>query len=130
MLGEPLGFLAERLLHTTYAARNSPRDKLNRFLSCVDQRDGKSASELCSDDVIWDTNTSVFGAVCGKKDVQKLIEEKIPKIDRKHSDELPRHRLMSPIEGTDVRAPDGTIVHFDVTLDDEGHIQRLTRIPL
>ena len=130
ILAEPLSETSERLLHTTFAARNSPRDKLNRFLSCVDHRDGKSASELCSDDIIWDTNTSVFGAVCGKKDVQKLIEENLPKIERKHSDELPRHRLISPIEGTDVRAPDGTKVHFDVTLDDEGHIQRLTRIPL
>jgi NADH-quinone oxidoreductase subunit G len=130
MLGEPLSETSERLLHTTFAARNSPRDKLNRFLSCVDHRDGKSATELCSDDIIWDTNTSVFGAVCGKKDVQKLVEEKLPKIEKKHSDELPRHRLISPIEGTDVRAPDGTNVHFDVTLDDEGHIQRLTRIPL
>ena len=130
MLGSPLSETSERLLHTTYAARGSPRDMLSRFLSAVDHRDGASASMLISDDCIWDTHTDVYGAACGRDDVVELIEGKLPRIARQCGEELPKHRLASPSHGTDVVAPDGTKVHFDISLGDDGKIKALTRLPI
>ena len=130
MLGHPLSETSERLLHTTYAARGSERDMLSRFLSAVDHRDGATASMLVSDNCIWDTQTSVYGAACGKDDIAELIEGRLPRIPRRCGQELPKHRLVSPTEGTDVMAPDGTKVHFGVSLDDSGKIKSLTRVPI
>ena len=130
MLGQPLSEVSERLLHTAYSPRGSARDKLARFLGAVDQRDGVSAANLCSNDCIWDTNTKVFGAACGKDDIRALIEEKLPPVSHKCGQELPRHRLASPVEGTDVITPDGGKVHFEVSLDSTGHIKTLARVPM
>ena len=73
--------------------------------------------------------------ICVKADTQtddiaELIEGRLPRIPRRCGQELPRHRLVSPTEGTDVMAPDGTKVHFDVSLDDSGKIKSLTRVPI
>lgn len=130
MLGHPLSEASERLLHTTYAARGSERDMLSRFLSAVDHRDGVSAAMLVSDDCIWDTQTSMYGAACGKDDIAELIDDRLPKISRHCGEELPKHRLLSPTEGTDVVAPDGTKVRFDITLDNNGKIKSLTRLSI
>jgi len=129
--GHPLSETSERLLHTEYAPRGSVREKLSRFLSAVDHRDAKGAASLCTDDVIWNTNTGLYGAACGKEAVETLIQEKLPKADRVCGEEFKRHRLLaSPIEGTDVIGPDGSKHHFDVTLDNAGLIKTLTRISL
>ncbi len=125
--GKPLSETSERLLHTQYALRNSARDKLSRFLSAVDHRDAKGAANLCSNDVIWNTNTEAFGAACGKEAVQTLIKDKLPTVKKVCGEEFPRHRLASPVKGTDVIGPDGSKNHFEVVLDDRGLIKSLTR---
>ena len=79
----------------------------------------------------------MYGAACGVDDVVELIEGKLPRIARQCGEELPKHRLASPSHGTDVVAPDGTKVHFDISLDDDdislddnGKIKALTRLPI
>lgn len=125
--GKPLSETSERLLHTQYAPRGSAREKLTRFLSAVDHRDAKGAADLCANDVIWNTNTGLYGAACGKKAVESLINDKLPKVENISGEEFPRHRLASPIEGTDAIGPDGSRHNFEVTLDDQGLIKSLTR---
>ena len=56
VLSCPLSETCERLLHTAYAPRGSPRDKLSRFLGAVDARDEQEASNLCAKNCIWNTN--------------------------------------------------------------------------
>ena len=128
-LGSPLSETSERLLHTTYAARGSPREKLSQFLGCVDARDYEHAARLCSEECIWATNTPTFGAACGKDSIKSLIKDKLPRIDKKCGREIKRHRLMG-VDGTDVIGPDGSKHHFDVVLDGAGLIERLTRTSL
>ena len=128
--GEPLSETSERLLHTFYAPRGSAREKLMQFLSAVDHRDAKGASSLCADGVIWNTNTELYGAVCGKDAIECLIQEKMSKIVKGHVVEFPRHRAASPIEGTGIIGPDDSKCHFDVILDDDGLIKNLTRNPM
>ena len=130
MLGKPLSETSERLLHTQYSPRGSARDKLSRFLSAVDHRDAEGAARLCANDVIWNTNTGLFGAACGKNAVESLIKDKLPKVERAGGEEFLRHRLASPSEGTDVIGPDGSKHHFDVVLDNDGLIKSLTRSSL
>ncbi|KAL9188838.1 hypothetical protein ACHAXT_007216 [Thalassiosira profunda] len=125
--GHPLSETAERLLHTSYAPRGSPREKLGRFLSAVDHRDAEGAANLCADNVVWNTNTEAFGAACGKEAVECLIRDKLPKVAKRCGEEMPRHRMASPSEGTDVVGPDGSRNHFDVVLNEKGLIKSLTR---
>ena len=125
--GNPLSETSERLLHTQYAPRGSAREKLSRFLSAVDHRDANSAVDLCSDDCIWNTNTAVFGAACGKDSIKSLIQDKLPKVGNRCGEEFPRHRLASAVDGTDVIGPDGSKHHFEVVLDGDGLIKSLTR---
>eukprot|EP00970_Alexandrium_tamarense_P011967 scaffold2642_cov293-Alexandrium_tamarense.AAC.4 len=129
-LSFPLSEISERLLHTSYAPRGSPREKLSRFLSAVDARDDEGAANLCSDKCVWNTNTEKFGAACGKDDIACLIREKLPLVERKCGEEFPRHRLISSVDGTDVIGPDGSKHHFEIVLDDKGLIKELTRTPL
>ncbi len=128
--GKPLSHASEKMLHTSYAPRGSEREMLSRFLAAVDQRDGKEAASFCSDNIIWNTNTDMFGAACGRDGVEVLIQEKLPKIVRACGVEFPRHRLASPTEGTDVIGPDGSRHHFEVALDEIGLIKTLTRNPI
>ena len=83
MLGSPLSETSERLLHTSYAERGIPREKLSRFLSAVDARDDEGTSRLCTNDCIWNTNTDRFGAACGKDSIKSLIRDKLPKMPKK-----------------------------------------------
>lgn len=128
MLGSPLSETSERLLHTSYAERGSPREKLSRFLSAVDARDDDAAARLCTNDCIWNTNTARFGAACGKDSIKSLIRDKLPKMPRKCGEEIKRHRMMTA-NGTDTNAvgPDGKQHHFDIELDGSGLIKSLTR---
>jgi hypothetical protein len=82
---------------------------------------------FCTDSVVWNTNTNVFRAACGRDGVEALIQEKLPKVICGCSVEFPRHRLALPTEGTGVIGPDGTRHHFEVALDEGGLIKTLTR---
>ena len=114
LLDHPLSETSERLLHTSYAARGSPRDMLSRFLDAVDHRDGEKAAALFTEDATWNTNTPVFGRVEGRDEIVNLITSKLPLINKVAGQERPRHRLASSLEGTDEVMPDGQKVHFDV----------------
>ena len=127
----PLSEKSEELLHTTYAPRGSPRDMLARFLDAVDHRDGVKAASLLSEDVTWKTDTPMFGQVEGREHVVSLINTKLPAVPPNPGVSPPKHRLASPVEGTDVIMPDGQQVHFNVDLDENtGLIKSLSRIPL
>ena len=131
LLGHPLSETSERLLHTSYAARGSERDMLARFLDAVDHRDGETAARLFTDDAVWNTHTPMFGSVEGHEGIKSLINSKLPPVEQQAGAELPRHRLVSTIDGTDVVTPDGQQVHFNVELDDTtGRIKALSRVPL
>ena len=80
--GKPLSETSKRLLHTSYAPRGSSREKLSRFLSAVDQRDGREAASLCTENVVWNTNTEMFGAACGRDGVEGSIRDKLPAVVR------------------------------------------------
>jgi len=130
-LGHPLSEISERLLHTSYAARGSPRDMLGRFLDAVDHRDGAKAASLFADNGMWNTNTPSFGQVEGSVEIVSTITGKLPPIEKVAGTQPPRHRLASTVEGTDVFMPDGEKVHFQVELDDStGRIKALSRIPV
>lgn len=126
----PLSEASEKLLHSTYAPRGSPREKLARFLDAVDHRDGITAASLFASDGVWDTSTPVFGIVKGPAEIQNLVETKLPPIPPQiPCEDRPRHRLESPTEGTDVIMPTGQKVRFDIDLDEaSGRIKSLKRI--
>jgi len=127
----PLSEKSEQLLHTSYAPRGSPRDMLARFLDAVDHRDGEKAASLVTDDAVWNTNTPMFGHVEGRENITSLIASELPPLPSIPGEFPPKHRLASPIEGTDVIMPDGQQVHFNVDVDENsGLIKSLSRIPL
>jgi len=125
-LDHPLSEKSELLLHTTYAPRGSPREKLMKFLSAVDFRDTATVESLFAEDGVWTTDE--FGAVTGRDNICDIIENKLPAIPTfKPGMEPVRHRMTHHIEGTDVLTPKGDRVHFDVVLDDKGLIKTLTK---
>lgn len=64
----------------------------------------------------------------GKAQIENFVSSKLPPQPLRHA-EHSRHRLASPLEGTEVIMPTGQRVHFDVDLDqDTGLINNLTRI--
>jgi NADH-quinone oxidoreductase subunit G len=126
----PLSEKSEELLHTSYSPRGSERDMLARFLDAVDHRDGHKAASLLAEDAEWNTNTPLYGSVKGREDIASVIDSKLPSITSRAGAVPPKHRLVSPIEGTDVFMPDGQQVHFYVSLDENGLIKSLSRIPL
>jgi NADH-quinone oxidoreductase subunit G len=124
----PLSETSEKLLHTTYAPRGSPRDMLGRFLDAVDHRDGVKAASLLTDDAVWNTNTPIFGVVEGREEIISLVSSKLPPVKTCAGIDPPRHRLASAIEGTEVIMPNGERVHFNVDLDETtGRIKSLSR---
>ncbi len=60
---------AHALLHTSYAARHSPRLLLMRLLDCVDRRDGRGAAALFDREGTWVT-ASPLGTVQGQAAIQ------------------------------------------------------------
>ena len=131
ILDHPLSEASEKLLHTTYAPRGSPRDMLGRFLDAVDHRDGEKAASLLTDDAVWNTNTPMFGVVEGRDHIISFITSKLPPVEMRAGIEQATHHLASAIEGTDVIMPNGKQVHFNVVLDEAtGCIKTLSRIPL
>ncbi len=115
-LKEPNSPQAHALLHTSYAARNSPRLLLMRFLDCVDRRDGSAAANLFHPDALWST-ASPFGDIKGTSNIETLINTKLP--PRKYGPEYARHRMESTadIDDLTVITPTGERCRFSMEVD-------------
>ena len=115
-LKEPNSVQAHALLHTSYAARNSKRLLLMRFLDCVDRRDGKDAASLFHPDALWST-ASAFGDIQGTSNIEALINTKLP--PRKYGPEYARHRMESSadIDDLTVVTPTGERCGFSIEVE-------------
>jgi NADH-quinone oxidoreductase subunit G len=98
-LKQPNSAEAYVLLHTSYAARNSRRLLLMRFLDCVDRRDGHGAASLFHPDALWST-ASPFGDIKGRADIEALITTQLPA--RKYGAAYTRHRMASSADVDDL----------------------------
>ena len=115
-LKEPNSPQAHALLHTSYAARNSERLLLMRFLDCVDRRDGSAAANLFYPDALWST-ASPFGDIQGTANIEALINTKLP--PRKYGPVYARHRMVSTADVDDltVVTPAGERCRFSLEVD-------------
>ena len=115
-LKEPNSAHARALLHTNYAARNSKRLLLMRFLDCVDRRDASAAASLFHSDAIWST-ASPFGDVQGVSKIETLINTHLPA--RKYGPKYTRHRMESVADVDDltVVTPAGERCRFTMEID-------------
>lgn len=115
-LKEPNSTEARTLLHTSYAARNSIRLLLMRFLDCVDTRNGNAAASLFHPDALWST-ASPFGDIQGTSNIQVLINDRLP--PRKYGPEYVRHRMesASDIDDLTVLTPAGERCRFTMEID-------------
>jgi len=115
-LKEPNSVQAHELLHTSYAARNSNRLLLMRFLDCVDRRDGSGAASLFHPDALWST-ASPFGDIHGAPNIEALISTKLP--PRKYGPDFARHRMESAANVDDlaVVTPTGERCRFKMETD-------------
>ena len=115
-LKEPNSPQAHALLHTSYAARNSKRLLLMRFLDCVDRRDADGVVSLFHTDALWST-ASPFGDVHGVLNIMALINSHLPA--RKYGPEYVRHRMESSADVDDltVITPAGERCRFSMELD-------------
>ncbi|NRR31705.1 iron hydrogenase small subunit [Oxalobacteraceae bacterium] len=134
-LQEPNSWRARALLHTSYAARNSKRLLLMRFLDCIDRRHGEQAAALCHPDASWST-ASAFGDIQGAMNIRSFIDTRLP--PRRYGPEYARHRMVSAADGAalTVLTPLGETCGFsmEVAIVDRGGestmlIKRLTRLP-
>ncbi|WP_226626362.1 [FeFe] hydrogenase, group A [Alloyangia pacifica] len=128
-LGAPNSPAAHLLLHTRYAARNSRRSLLMRFLDCVDRRDGAAAAQLFHPEGVWST-ASEFGDIAGADRIAAFIGRTLP--PRKYGGSFVRHRMASAadIDELTVLAPDGSRSRFQVDLcsiETEGTKQTVIR---
>jgi NADH-quinone oxidoreductase subunit G len=132
-LKEPNSTAAYELLHTNYAARQSKRSLLMRFLDCVDRRDGAGAASLFHPDGTWST-ASAFGRIRGAAEIEALIGIRLP--PREFGYRYARHRMASAADVDDVTVitPDGERCSFTMevcTVQDGGRsrtaIKSLTR---
>lgn len=98
-LKKPNSKKAHKLLHTTYAARNSKRLLLMRFLDCVDRREADAATKLFHADAIWST-ASPFGDIQGVANIQAFIQNSLP--PRKYGPHYARHRMESAADMDDL----------------------------
>ncbi|MFA5170299.1 MAG: [FeFe] hydrogenase, group A [Sulfuriferula sp.] len=115
-LKEPNSVHAHALLHTSYAARNSRRLLLMRFLDCVDRRDGGGAVSLFHPDGVWSTD-SPFGDIRGTSNIESLINTQLP--PRMYGSAYARHRMESAadIEDITVVTPAGERCRFSMEVD-------------
>ncbi len=115
---EPLQQLqsAHELLHTSYAARNSKRLLLMRFLDGVDRRDGRGAASLFHPDALWST-ASPFGDIHGAAAIEAFINTRLPA--RKFGPAYARHRMASAADADDltVVTPGGERCRFSIEVD-------------
>lgn len=98
-LDKPNSEKAQKLLHTTYAARNSKRLLLMRFLDCVDRRDADGAASLFHPDALWST-ASPFGEIHGLSNIKSLIGDRLP--PRQYGPQYARHRMASTADIDDL----------------------------
>lgn len=124
-LGAPLSHEAERLLHTTYAPRRSPRALLGRFLDAVDRRDADGAVALFEPDGVWATNAPQFGEVAGRAAIAELVAKRLPPA-RAGADRA-RHRFEDASKGLVVHTPAGERVEFEAQVSEAGLFRRLAR---
>lgn len=126
-LKEPNSVHAHELLHTNYAARNSKRLLLMRFLDCVDRRDGNAVVSLFHPDALWST-ASPFGDIQGVSNIETFINTRLP--PRKYGPEYARHRMESTadIDDLTVVTPAGERCRFSLEVEtlDEGSRPRMT----
>lgn len=115
-LKEPNSVRAHELLHTSYAARNSRRLLLMRFLDCVDRRDGRGAASLFHPDALWST-ASPFGDIQGAAAIETFINTRLPA--RKFGPAHARHRMASAADVDDltVVTPTGERCRFALDTD-------------
>jgi len=115
-LNSPNSDQAHLLLHTSYAARNSKRLLLMRFLDCVDRRDGSDAAHLFHPNAIWST-ASPFGDIEGVANIEAFINTQLP--PRKYGHEYKRHHMASvaDIEDLTVITPVGEHCVFEIELE-------------
>jgi iron-only hydrogenase group A len=115
-LKEPNSVHAHELLHTSYAARDSGRLLLMRFLDCVDRRDGSGAASLLHPDALWST-ASPFGDIHGAANIEALIDTRLP--PRKYGPGYARHRMESSADIDDlaVVTPTGERCRFSIEAD-------------
>jgi len=128
-LGKPNSAKAHGLLHASYAARNSGRSLLMRFLDCVDRRDAKGAARLLHPDALWST-ASPLGDIQGASNIETLIETRLP--PRRYGPAHARHRMESPaaIDDLTVVTPAGERCRFSMevdTMDEGGESRRVIR---
>jgi len=128
-LKEPNSVAAHALLHTTYAARNSRRLLLMRFLDAVDRRDATSAAGLFHPDGMWST-ASTFGDVQGAANIEAFIQTRLP--PRRYGPGFARHRMESTADVDDltVVTPAGERCRFGMevdTLDQGGRARTVIR---
>ena len=115
-LNEPNSAQAYALLHTSYAARNSKRLLLMRFLDCVDRRDGNAAANLFQQDAIWSTS-SPCGDIQGASHIETFINTTLP--PRRYGPAYIRHRMesTSDIDNLTVITPAGERCRFSMEVD-------------
>ena len=115
-LKEPNSVEAHALLHTSYAARNSKRLFLMRFLDFVDRRDGSGAANLFHPDALWST-ASPFGDIEGAANIEALINTRLPA--RKYGPAYARHRMESTADVDDltVITPMGERCRFSMEIE-------------
>lgn len=115
-LTEPNSVRAHALLHTSYAARNSKRLLLMRFLDCVDRRDSAGAVNLFHPDALWST-ASPFGDIQGTSNIEALIKTRLP--PRHYGPGYVRHRMESSADSDDltVVTPAGERCRFSMEID-------------
>lgn len=125
-LKEPNSPEAHTLLHTHYAARNSKRLLLMRFLDCVDRRDAATAASLFHPDALWST-ASPAGDIQGAKNIETFISTNLP--PRKYGPAYARHQMESAADTNDltVVTPTGERCRFrmDVETLHEGNRSRM-----
>jgi NADP-reducing hydrogenase subunit HndD len=125
-LKEPNSVEAHALLHTGYAARNSKRLLLMRFLDCVDRRDGAAGASLFHPDGLWSTD-SPFGEILGASNIEALINTRLP--PARYGPGYVRHRMESAadIDDLTVVTPAGERCRFsmEVGTRDEGGRSRV-----
>jgi NADH-quinone oxidoreductase subunit G len=115
-LKQPNSVEAHALLHTNYAARNSKRLLLMRFLDCIDRRDASAAVSLFHPDGLWST-ASPFGDIQGGTNIEALIKTRLPA--RKYGPEYARHRVESTADVDDltVVTPAGERCRFNMEVE-------------
>jgi NADH-quinone oxidoreductase subunit G len=115
-LTAPNSVRAHALLHTSFAARNSKRLLLMRFLDGVDRRDGGGVARLFHPDGSWST-ASPFGDIQGAAAIEAFINSRLPA--RKFGPAYARHHMASASDVDDltVMTPAGERCRFSMETD-------------